>query len=166
MKNVFSTTAVTLLLATSVVADSHSTAEAEMDAGVSVGVGADTEMSTDVSTDVEAMADSDAQMDMPNFEREGYTMAGVDVLAAGDLDGAIVYDVNDENVGEVSEIQLDGDSISHVVIDFGGFLGMGEKRILISIDDLVIQTEDNGSDVRVYVSATEEELDAMAEYEG
>lgn len=99
------------------------------------------------------------------MEREGYMVAGPEALTADALTGTAVYDAEDEWIGDVSELVLsDAGEIEQVVIDVGGFLGIGEKPVALAYDEIdILQTED-GDDLRVFVSMTEDELEAMPTY--
>ena len=100
------------------------------------------------------------------IEREGFVAAGVEDFTADRLQGAAVFDVNDERVGEVGEILLSEDGqVSDLVIDVGGFLGLGEKPVALPLDTLDILRQDGGEEIRVFVSQSEEELEAMERYE-
>jgi hypothetical protein len=83
-----------------------------------------------------------------------------------ELLGAPVYGENDEWIGDLSELNLaDDGGIEGVIIDVGGFLGIGEKPVMMSLDQVTIRRA-FGDEIRAYVSATEEELDAMEEWTG
>lgn len=99
------------------------------------------------------------------FTRDGYTQIAGSELTADMLKGATAYDSKDASVGEVGELILSEDGqVNQIVIDVGGFLGMGEKPVALSLEQVQIlrQTVDGG--VRVYVSLTKEELEALPEY--
>lgn len=102
----------------------------------------------------------------PQVEREGYSVAEREQLTTEVLTGARVYGANDEDVGEVSEILItDGGEIERVVIDVGGFLGIGERPVAVTFDELTILRNEGGDDFRVYVDATREALEQQPEYE-
>ena len=107
-----------------------------------------------------------ARWDAPLMERDGYDQVKVDVLTADDLQGVRVYSANDEDIGEIHELLLTEDGkIDQALIDVGGFLGIGEKRVAVSFDEL--QLLRNGeADLRVYVGATQEQLEQRAEHDG
>ena len=87
-------------------------------------------------------------------------------LTADTLQGAAVYDALDERVGEVSELQLTPEGqVEHVVVDVGGFLGIGEKPVLLPMAALDVLQQDGGDEVRVYLSQSKDELETMATYE-
>jgi hypothetical protein len=52
-----------------------------------------------------------------------------------------------------------------VVVDVGGFLGIGEKPVLLPMAELDILRQDGGDEVRVYLRQSKEDLEAMDTYE-
>ena len=103
----------------------------------------------------------------PEIERDGYAAATPDQMTTEDLTGARVYGANDEDIGEVNELLLDDSGkIKEAVLDIGGFLGLGEHQIAVTMDELKVMRSDDGGDIRVYVNATKEELEAQPEYDG
>lgn len=100
------------------------------------------------------------------FSREGYASAHVHDLSTDDVDGAKVYGRNDDSVGSISSLKLGPDGkLTHAVIDVGGFLGMGTHPVAVPFSSLAVLREKDGSDVRVYLNATEDQLKAMPKYE-
>lgn len=98
----------------------------------------------------------------PEMAREGYETTTIDTLTAEDLDGARIYGVNDEDIGEIKSLVLDdAGKITSARIDVGGFLGMGEKQIEVDFDELTIL---RGDDVMVYIAATQEQLENRQQY--
>lgn len=103
----------------------------------------------------------------PNIEREGYETARVDELTTEDLTGARIYGVNDEDIGEIDKLIMgDSKELKQAILDVGGFLGIGEHRVAVSMDELRIIRNAEGGDVRVYLDASQEELEAQPEYNG
>jgi hypothetical protein len=97
--------------------------------------------------------------------RDGYSPAAPADLTAEMLTGAKVYDANDEWIGEVSQLNLsDSGQVTEAIVDVGGFLGIGEKPVAMKIADLDILRNADGSDLRVYVSATKDQMEAMPTY--
>jgi sporulation protein YlmC with PRC-barrel domain len=132
---------------------------------------ADTGMMADDTANTGMMADTAAAPGMmgtrPAFEREGYTDADYAALTAEDLQGAAVYDGNDENVGSVEELVLAADgAIEEAVLDVGGFLGIGAHSVAIPFDEMQVMTNAGGDDVRVYIDQTREQLEQRPEYSG
>jgi len=141
----------------------------------------DTMMADDAMTDdamaEDTMVDDTAEMDAdtmertpmtaPAVEREGYQTVAVEDLTTEDLTGARVYGVQDEDIGEVSELLLtESGDLDRAIIDVGGFLGIGEYPVAVPMDELQIIRDDNGTDVRVYIESSQEALEAQPEYEG
>lgn len=85
-------------------------------------------------------------------------------LSVERLMGARVHDLDDENIGAVDDVIFtrDGD-IRGVVVNVGGFLGLGEKPVAIRFDALNVQ-QDEGGDLRLAVNATQEQLKNAPEY--
>lgn len=103
----------------------------------------------------------------PVIDRDGYTQVeDREALNTEDLTGARVYDINDEDIGEINELLVtDSGKLGDAIIDVGGFLGMGEKQVALPFDSLQLMREDGGDDVRVYVDQSQASLEAMPEYE-
>jgi len=106
-------------------------------------------------------------MSAPEVELDGYMSVQNDDLTAEEMTGTSVYGENDEHVGEVSELVLtDNGKIDRAVIDVGGFLGMGEHSVAVTLDELEIMRADEGGDLRVYIDASEKALKDQPEYRG
>lgn len=100
------------------------------------------------------------------FSRAGYVAAHIHDLTTDDVDGAKVYGRDDDSIGSISSLKLGPDGkLTHAVIDVGGFLGMGTHPVAVPFSSLAVLRENDGSDVRVYLNATEEQLKAMPKYE-
>lgn len=65
-------------------------------------------------------------------------------ITADILDGAPIYDLEDNKVGTISHIHGDG-AVTDVVIDVGGFLGIGAKPVLINLSQLDLMRDENGA---------------------
>ena len=106
----------------------------------------------------------------PEVEREGYAAAEVGMIeqmTAEDLEGSYVYGANDETVGEIDTLLIgDNGQIDRVVINVGGFLGLGEKPVAVTFDELQVLKNVEGDDVRIYIDSTEERLESQPEYQG
>ena len=85
-------------------------------------------------------------------------------VPASKLIGTTVYGNDDANIGEVSDVIFDpSGQIDAVVVDVGGFLGMGEKPVAVDFDALNVRTDQNGK-LTVTVSATQDELEKAPTY--
>jgi sporulation protein YlmC with PRC-barrel domain len=119
---------------------------------------------TATTADPETATAADGTASEPMM-RDGYTTAAAAEITADTLKGTTVYDANDAVVGEVGELVLaDDGQIKEVIVDVGGFLGMGEKPVALALNQVEILRQTDGSELRVYVSMTKEELEAMPDY--
>jgi sporulation protein YlmC with PRC-barrel domain len=74
--------------------------------------------------------------------------------------GTTVYDVQNRDIGKVSDLVLDRDGkVAAVVVDVGSFLGMGGRNIAVQLSDL--KTDNN----RLTLDRTKEQLAQMPNYE-
>lgn len=95
---------------------------------------------------------------------EGYVSVDRTGLTAELLTGADVRDSTDASIAEVSDLVLTGDGqVTDVVLDVGGFLGIGAKTVAIPMDRLTVAQADGGA-VRLWVDMTKEELEALPDY--
>lgn len=126
------------------------------------------EKADNMEADVAADPKTDRPMlTAPEIERDGYAAADRDELTTEDLTGARVYGPDDEDVGEISElIVTEEGKIDRAIIDVGGFLGLGEHSVAVTLDELNIVREADGDDLRVYIDSTQEALEQQPEYEG
>jgi hypothetical protein len=88
------------------------------------------------------------------------------VLTVDDLTSAVVYDRFDERVSDISDVLLsaDGGQVVGVLIDIGGFFGLGARSVAVDIDDLDVLYSAERDETRVYLALTEEELENLPEY--
>lgn len=86
-------------------------------------------------------------------------------IRAEDLVGTTVYGAEDANVGEIGDVVLTTDGkVDAVVLDVGGFLGVGEKEVAVGMDNLAFMTDKDGNKY-LYTTFTKEQLDAAATYD-
>lgn len=85
-------------------------------------------------------------------------------IKSEDFVGTTVYGANDERIGEIGDVVLANDKVDAVILDVGGFLGMGEKPVAVGMDNLAFMTDENGNRY-LYTSFTKEQLDAAPAYD-
>lgn len=123
---------------------------------------------TEEAADDAAMATEQAADEAGEEVSEtGDAMAGQvglwDSLTAEDLTGERVYGPDGEDVGDIGEVILTDDlKVEKIIVDVGGFLGLGEKPVALEPSQIEIKEGDAG--VTVHVQMTEEELEAMETY--
>jgi ribosomal 30S subunit maturation factor RimM len=64
-------------------------------------------------------------------------------LTPAHLEGATIYGVDDHKVGKVDHVHGVG-AASTVIIDVGGFLGIGAKPVAVPISDLEFMRGEEG----------------------
>lgn len=96
-------------------------------------------------------------MDHTNHVRLTETELTPDVLA-----GATVYGADDDKVGKVDHVHGAGAG-STVIIDVGGFLGIGAKPVAVPLSDLDFMRDEDG-DVHALTSWTQDQLKEMPEH--
>ncbi|WP_161555949.1 PRC-barrel domain-containing protein [Mangrovicoccus ximenensis] len=137
----------------------EATGEAAQDAGNAVA-GA-------VAAAGEEMQEAGQNMAAATDPQEGYVTADVGDVTTDQLTGARVYDLNDKRIGEVHEVSMSTDGqVDKAIVDVGGFLGLGEKRVELGFDKMNIEKLEGGDELRIQVNATKDELMEMPEYEG
>ncbi|WP_237060831.1 PRC-barrel domain-containing protein [Loktanella sp. M215] len=186
MKKILATTAIALVMANGAFAESHMNADGTpKDAATSTDTmapaadsttstdtmapAADSTMTTDTTT---APADTSTGMAMdstataPTMTMDGYdTVMNADVTTDA-LTGTEVYGPDDKEVGEIGDLVMGADgTVTDVIVDVGGFLGLGEKPVSIAFDSVQIMKQTDGDDMRAYVSMTEDQLKELPKYE-
>lgn len=97
------------------------------------------------------------------------TMAPADATAPADAmapdattaDGAVVAPSDAAPVADAAPVKAD--TISHAVLDVGGFLGMGQHRVAVPVADLTVYSND--SETRVYLPWSREQIEALQVYD-
>ena len=110
-------------------------------------------------------ADDRTAFAAPDMARDGYDRVEAAEVSTEMLMGQAVYDVNDDSVGTVADMIVnDSSEITHVVIDFGGFLGMGSSQVSLAFEELTILSTEGFAEVRIYIDATKEQIQELPQY--
>ncbi|EAU40762.1 hypothetical protein FP2506_03509 [Fulvimarina pelagi HTCC2506] len=118
-------------------------------------------MSTDTSGDQATSGDAAST---ESGQGEMQPLEDTSSLTADDLIGTSVVGPDNASVGDVGDIVLSQDGgIEAVIIDVGGFLGIGEKPVSVSMDELQFMQDANGS-LSVQTQMTEDQLENAPEY--
>ena len=87
-------------------------------------------------------------------------LSGIQPWTANEFIGKTVYTTANENVGEINDLIFGNDGkIVGVVIGVGGFLGIGEKDVLVSLDSIRMTKADGSDTVQLVVDASKEALE-------
>lgn len=85
-------------------------------------------------------------------------------IPANKLIGADVTNMANERVGSVDELLLDkSGQVQGLVVSVGGFLGMGDRKVVLAWNDMTISQ--NGNQVVAVATATKDQLKALPEYQ-
>ncbi len=83
-------------------------------------------------------------------------------LNASNLEGANVYDPEDNDIGNVSHFHGSG-QYAQVVVDVGGFLGLGAKPVALDVSSLNFMRDESGN-VHATTAMTKEQLKELPEH--
>jgi len=136
-----------------------------------VGNATETEMPADGDVAAEGNETEGASASAPALNSDGtlalpdgYAEVDRETLTAETLTGADVRDPNDASIAEVSDLVLTGEGqVTDVVLDVGGFLGIGARSVAIPMDRLTVAQSEGGA-IRIWVNMTKEELEALPEH--
>ncbi|MCG6114694.1 MAG: PRC-barrel domain-containing protein [Mesorhizobium sp.] len=99
-------------------------------------------------------------MDRSQFEATDLTQ-----ISADDLMGTDVYSAQDENIGSVNDVLITEDGeVDAVLVDIGGFLGMGAQEVALGMDDLELMADADGN-LYVYTPYTQDQLEGAPAYD-
>ncbi|RWN44729.1 MAG: PRC-barrel domain containing protein [Mesorhizobium sp.] len=99
------------------------------------------------------------------IDKSTLTEMPVGEIRADDLKGTTVYGANDARVGEIGDVVLAPDNKTDaVIVDVGGFLGVGEKEVAVGMDNLKFMTDKDGNKY-LYTTFTKEQLEAQTAYD-
>lgn len=92
-----------------------------------------------------------------------YSVRPVDMLASN-LIGLDVHNLRNEEIGEIGDLIVDeGKMIRGIVIDVGGFLGIGERHVVVEPGSILVTREAGGS-LKAVANTTREDLQKAPEF--
>jgi putative membrane protein len=119
-----------------------------------------------VQTGQQNQTDMQAQ-DSADVTYRSYTKGGEDFagtitgdMPASDLMGRTIYNQEGEEIAEISDLLIANDEISKVIIDVGGFLGIGQRSVALDISEL-----QPGQDGNFVVNMSQEQLEQLPRFE-
>ncbi len=97
--------------------------------------------------------------------RDDLQAADIGQISADDLIGSEVYSANDENIGSINDVLLTQEGqVDAIVVDVGGFLGMGAQEVALGMDELELMSDADGN-WYVYTPYTQEQLEGAPQYD-
>ena len=98
-------------------------------------------------------------------DRGQFQATDLQQVSADELIGTDVYSAQDENIGSIGDVLLTQDgAVDAIVVDVGGFLGMGAHEVALGMDDIDLMTDDQGN-LYAYTPYTQEQLEGSPEYD-
>jgi transcriptional regulator with XRE-family HTH domain len=85
-----------------------------------------------------------------------------DELTPALLEGATIYGADDHKVGHVSHVHGAG-LASQIIVDVGGFLGLGAKPVAVPASDLEFMRDEKG-EIHAVTAWTKDQLEQMPEH--
>lgn len=125
------------------------------------------EAQTETMPEAPAETMPEAQATTPDAAAPAAPATDLAVLTEAELVGTRVHGIDGADLGEVSAVTVDGvGKVTGVVVDVGGFLGIGEKPVALSADQITVTTPPEGGKIILSVSMTEDQLKALPEHQG
>jgi sporulation protein YlmC with PRC-barrel domain len=86
-------------------------------------------------------------------------------MTPDELRGTGVYGINDEQIGTISDVvEANDGSIDAVIVDVGGFLGLGAKPVAVGFDNLSFSSDTTGTRY-LFLNASREQLETQPAYD-
>ena len=99
------------------------------------------------------------------LDRSGFSEFDETGLTADELRGIGVYGINDELIGTIGDVIPNPDgSFDAVIVDVGGFLGLGAKPVAVGFDNLTFSADTFGNRY-LFLNTSREQLEAQPEYD-
>ncbi len=117
----------------------------------------------DTAEDMEGdNGDADMGADAETF----VTAPPADAVLFGELEGNAVTNRNDEEIGEIQDMLIGRDGRVHgVLVSAGGFLGLGEKNVAISWNELDVAAGEDEDEYEVRVEIDRDSLEDAPEFD-
>jgi len=95
---------------------------------------------------------------------EGFGREFTDPVTVDSIQGSDIYDSAEEKIGTISDLVMnETGQAQDVVVDVGGFLGIGSKSVSLAMDQIDLVQAHEGDEVRGYIDMTREEIEALPE---
>ena len=122
----------------------------------------------DWSLDMDAVTSDRAEAPDTRTEAEAsFTTVDAGDLTAEQMLGATVEDAEGNSAGSVEDLVLDAnETVSEVIVDVGGLLGIGAHRVALPVDGANILWNAETDELRIQTTMTQEQLETLPEYQG
>ena len=106
-------------------------------------------------------ASTDTTQTQPQTGQQEQALAAPSGLLASNLIGSTIYSQDNQSIGDINDIILSQEGQpSQVIVGVGGFLGIGEKDVVLDMNKLQIAATDDGK-VKIVTLTTQEDLKNM-----
>lgn len=116
-------------------------------------------------TDMYKDTDRNNMMDNSRMKNQDYlTAVPANGMHASNLIGADVRTNNDEDIGDVVDLIIDGNGqIKAIIVSVGGFLGMGEKDVAVGWNN--VQRSGRAGEQELRIDVSRDDLKAAPKFE-
>lgn len=98
-------------------------------------------------------------------DRSGLTNVDQADLSADELRGIPVYGLNDEQIGTIGDVVLTPQGNSDaIIVDVGGFLGLGAKPVAVGFENLTFSSDTNGQRY-LFLNTARDQLETQPAYD-
>ncbi|MET3924145.1 PRC-barrel domain-containing protein [Devosia sp. 2618] len=98
-------------------------------------------------------------------DRTGFSAFDKSGLTADDLRGIGVYGIDDQQIGAIGDIVTNPDgTFDAVIVDVGGFLGLGAKPVAVGFENLAFSADTFGHRY-LFLNTTREQLENQPTYD-
>lgn len=109
---------------------------------------------TALAVPASATAQDEATPDADTVDLDGYELAE-------NLKDRQVLNAVGQEIGELSNIIIRGDRVTHAIISIGGFIGLGGSEVVVPFDALVFE----GDSVTIETIATADQIESLTTFE-
>jgi hypothetical protein len=105
------------------------------------------------------------EVDRTTMEMTFVTPSEADFLASRLL-GTNITNMEDESIGEIEDLVIrNGNELTGLVVSVGGFLGIGERHVVVDPNTITISADADGDGWMATANTTREALEAAPEFD-
>ena len=99
------------------------------------------------------------------IDRTGFSVLDTAGLTTDEMLGIGVYGIDDQQIGSIGEVLTNADgSIDAIIVDVGGFLGIGAKPVAVAYENLAFSSDTNDNRY-LFINTTREQLENQPAYD-
>ncbi len=109
--------------------------------------------------------DQPERQDETSLDRAGFSSFDGTTLTAQEMTGIAVYGLNDQQIGTIGDVLTNPDgSFDAVIVDVGGFLGLGAKPVAVGYENLTFSADTTGNRY-LFLNTPREQLESQPAYD-